>query len=796
MDYRNDDERKYYYKSDNSELRRDRGASRRSGSSERVRKRMKKNSRRKKRNDFFRGLTVVILIIGMIGAIIGTGIGVGMYTAVSTEINDMNLSDLAHNKFSYVMYTDESGRDVELERIRSSVNREWKSSEDISQYLKDAAVAIEDERFYKHNGIDIKRTTGATLKYFLSKIGIGDASYGGSTITQQVIKNITNETDKSATRKVKEMMRAIALEKQLDKDEILTMYLNIIYLANNCYGVEAASKMYFGKSAADVNIQEAATIVGITQFPSRYDPYANPDASKEKRNRVLAKMLEHEMITQDEYDKAVVAPIKLSGKSAYRNAAVSSYFVDQVISDVMTDLQEKMGYSAEFAEQQITNGGLRIYSTIDRDIQEVMESVFEDTSNFPSSSAESAMVVIDPYTGEIKGIVGGLGQKTDIRGFNRATQAKRQPGSAIKPIGVYAPAIDSGAATEGTIVNDEELTIGSDKWKPSNSYKGYKGYMTLHEAVGRSANIPAVKVLDMVGINKSYSYLENSFKLSTLVSADKNYSSLSLGGLTKGVTVKEMAAAYATFVNSGKYIKPHTYTKVVDVTGNIILENKVVSTQAIKPTTAYIMTDLLKEPVNSSYGTARSAKLPDMPTYGKTGTTNDNYDKWFVGFTPYYVGAVWYGYDTPRSVGGSNPSVAAWRKVMLKIHENLEEKEIKKPAEIVEAKICTNSGNLSKKTCSSRIAYFENGTQPRKVCSKHYYSEPESSENPEESQEPEGSQEPENDNSDELSPTNSPLVTATPKSTTAPKVTLKPETTPSPGNNGVTSATAVPNKSE
>ena len=787
MDYRNDDDRKYYYTPEESNLRRERTGNRRAGSGDRVRKRLKKKARRQKRNSFLRGFTVAVLIVAMLCIMVGTGVGVGMYTAVSTEINDMNLSDLALNKFSYVMYTDENGRETELEKIRSSVNREWKPSEEISQYLKDAAVAIEDERFYKHNGIDIKRTVGATVKYILAKIGIGDSSYGGSTITQQVIKNITNETDKSATRKVKEMMRAIALEKQLEKDEILTMYLNIMYLANNCYGVEAASKMYFGKSASDVNIQEAATIVGITQYPSRYDPYANPESSKEKRNTVLAKMLEHEMITQEEYEKAVESPLKLAGKSAYRNTSVSSYFVDQVISDVMADLQSKMGYSEEFAEQQITNGGLRIYSTIDLEIQEAMESVFENASNFPSSSAESAMVIIDPYTGEIKGMVGGLGKKTDIRGFNRATQAKRQPGSAIKPLAVYAPAIDTGEATQATVVKDEKITIGSDKWEPSNAYKGFKGYMSLHEAVGRSSNIPAVKVLDMVGINKSYSYLENNFKMSTLVSADKNYSSLSLGGLTKGVTVKEMAAAYATFVNSGKYIKPHTYTKVVDVSGNVILENKAASSQAIKATTAYIMADLLSEPVNGSYGTARSAKLANMPTYGKTGTTNDNYDKWFVGFTPYYVGAVWYGYDTPRSVGGSNPSTAVWKKVMQKIHENLDEKEIEKPSGIVEAKICINSGNLSKKSCTSKIAYFASGTQPKKVCSKHYYDDSEPTEAPEESEEPTGSAKPE----ESAEPTDSPQATST------PKATVKPVSTPVPeANRPEGSATSVPSKAE
>ncbi len=801
MDYRNDDERRYesYVPSD-AELRRSRSVNR-VGSSERIKKRLKKKAKKQKRRTIMHRLGIGALICAMLLIVVGTGIGIGMYTAVSTEIHDMNINELALNHASYIMYTDDAGNEVQLEQIKTSVNREWVASEDISDNLKNAAVAIEDQRFYKHHGVDIKRTMGATVKFVLSKIGIGDSSYGGSTITQQVIKNITNETDKSATRKVKEMMRAIAIEKQLEKDEILTMYLNIAFFANNCYGVEAAAKMYFGKSADEVNIQEAATIVGITQYPTRFDPYANPDNAIEKRNRVIGKMLELGMITEEEHDKAVKSSLKLVGKKGSGSGKVSSYFVDQVTSDVIADLQAKKGYSKDFAEQQLTNGGLKIYSTVDPKIQKIMENVFEDTANFPNSSAESAMVIIDPYTGAVKGMVGGLGAKTDVRGFNRATQAKRQPGSAIKPLSVYAPALELGKINQSSVITDEKITIGSDDWEPSNSYKGFKGNMLVHEAVGRSSNIPAVKVLDMIGINKSFSYLENNFKLSTLQSADKNYSSLALGGLTTGVTVKEMAAAYSIFVNNGRYIKPYTYTKVVDSSGNVVLENNISPVQTLKESTAYIMSDFLLEPVNGGYGTARSAKLSSITTYGKTGTTNDNYDKWFVGYTPYYVGAVWYGYDKPKSVGGSNPCTTVWKKVMEEVHSGLSEKELPIPDDVVSVEVCKNSGNVAKSSCSSIIGFYEKGKQPKRTCFKHSYKSynsaektesPEGLEVPYETERAEGTEESEeSEETDFYDESDPPVTVEAPEKTSEPERVEAPVKTKSPS-----SATSVPSKEE
>ncbi len=685
--------------------------------------RKRKKQLTEKQIQFRRRLRLTIFTAIFICVVIVAGMAIGMYAAVSREIKDMNIQTLALNYSSFIYYEDESGTPQELEQIQSDFNRIWIDSSQIPQVMKDAIVSIEDERFYKHHGVDLKRTLGATGKWVLAKMGIGSASYGGSTITQQVIKNITNEKENTPSRKIKEMMRAIALEKHLSKDEILTMYLNIVYFANNCNGVEAAANVYFNKDASELTLAEAASIAGITQFPSEYDPFVHPDKNIEKRNLVLSKMRELGYITDVEYAEAAGSDLKVSNAHKENLGRITSYFVDQVVNDVINDLVEQKGYSTDFATQQVYNGGLKIYATIDPDIQNIMEDIFTNTSNFPytGKGAQSAMVIIDPYTGKIRGLIGGLGEKTDIRGWNRATQSKRQPGSSIKPLSVYAPAIDTGKITEVTTITDEEITIGDDKWKPKNSYNDFLGDMTVKEAVARSSNIPAVKVLDMVGVSTSYGYLQNKFHLTTLEDKDKNYSSLALGGLTQGVTVKEMAAAYGTFVNNGKYIKPYTYTQVLDSSGQVILQNTANSTQAISAASAFITADLLSGVVNSSVGTGKGAKLDcGISTYGKTGTTDDDCDKWFVGFTPYYVGACWYGFDTPASISAAgvsgNPTVTAWNLVMDKIHENLNKKELTKPNNVVETKVCEYSGMLATETCPTTKGYFVEGTQPKAFC--------------------------------------------------------------------------------
>jgi len=682
-----------------------------------------KKQNKQKNKALRRRILFGILIAILVAIIVGAGILIGMYAAVSKEISAMNIQNLAFKETSIIYYTDENGGVHELQQLQADTNRIWVPSEKIPKVAKDAIVAIEDERFYQHHGVDLKRTFGATFKYALSKIGLGSSDYGGSTITQQVIKNITSENEKTSGRKIKEILRAIALEQNLSKDEILTMYLNIVYFANNCNGIEAASHVYFNKSASDLTLAEAASIAGITQYPAEYDPLAHPEKNVEKRNVVLNKMLELGMINQSEYDKA--SSSKLKTDSSYRRAqtTMTSYFTDQVVNDVIKALVNEKGYSEDFATQQVYNGGMKIYSTLDPEIQNTMEEVFENTSNFPSTGkgGQSAMVITDPYTGAVKGLIGGLGEKEEIRGWNRATQMKRQPGSALKPLAVYGPAIDKSLVTEASIIKDEEIVIGSDNWKPKNSYRDFYGDMTVREAVARSANIPAVKVLDKVGLGTSYSYLTNKFHLSSVTESDKNYSSLALGGLTQGASPLEMAAAYGAFVNGGKYYEPYTFTQVVDSTGATLLRRGGTSTQALSSAAAFITADLLYDVVNSKVGTGRAAKLDDgVPTYGKTGTTDQNFDRWFVGFTPYYVGAVWYGFDTPSSLSAagvsSNPCIDAWKKVMEDIHSSLPVKKLNQPSGIVEEDICLDTGKLAVRGCDSAAAYFIQGTQPKDKC--------------------------------------------------------------------------------
>lgn len=680
-------------------------------------------SRRNKKgeNTSFRRLRNVLLSLIFVCIMVCAGVGAGMYAAISAEIKDMNIQNLAFNHSSFLFYNDAEGNSHEIQQLYSDANRIWLKSSEIPDTMKDAIVSIEDERFYKHKGVDIKRTTGAVINWCLNKVGIKRSSYGGSTITQQVIKNITKDDKKSPDRKVREIMRAVALENELSKDEILTIYLNIVYFANKCYGVEAAANVYFDKTITELSLAETASIAGITQTPARFNPFEHPDNNVEKRNRVLSKMYELEKISEDEYNTATNEKLVTSTSHKEQKNRISSYFADQVINEVINDLQTKKGYSATFAEQQVFNGGLKIYTTMDKSIQDIMEGVFTNTANFPkiSGKAQSAMIIIDPYTGEVKGLVGGLGEKTESRGLNRATQSKRQPGSSFKPVSVYAPALQEGKITAATSILDESITIG--KWTPRNSYAGFKGDMLVKRAIEISANIPAVKVADKVGVDTSYNYLKDKFHISTLDERDKNLSSLGLGGLTYGVTVKELAAAYGVFMNNGVYIEPHIYTKVVDSTGKVIIEYKPEKTEVLKQGNAFIMTDMLKAVVNGSKGTARAAKLSKMPTYGKTGTTNDDYDKWFVGFTPYYVGAVWYGFDTPKSIKAAgvsyNPSVRVWKKVMDKVHSDLAVKDFTAPSDVVTASICSVTGKLASDKCESNKEYFIKGTQPKSVCS-------------------------------------------------------------------------------
>lgn len=625
---------------------------------------------------FLKFLLIFVLILSILA---GCTVGAIMLTT-SDVFTEFNTDDINLNFTSFLYYTDENGTDVEYHQLSGTENRIWADIEDISPYLTDAIVAIEDERFWSHKGFDLKRFLGAALNFVIHS----DNSYGGSTITQQLIKNLTGDDDAKVSRKLREIVRAVQLEQQMDKESILELYLNTIYLGQGCNGVKTASFTYFGKDVSELNLAEAASLAGITQYPTQYDPLVNPDANLTKQRVVLGKMLELGYINQQEYDDAVSYEINF-GAGVTRENEIQSYFVDAVIEEVLADLQKEKGYAPNYAAKLLYNGGLKIYTTLDPDIQTIMEEEYANDQNFgtPSGEAqmESAMVIMDPYTGEIRGLVGGRGNKESNRTLNRATQTTRQPGSTIKPLAVYAPAMEEGLVGPGTILIDKEISVGS--WKPHNYDYTYSGPVSVRNAIARSINTIAVKTLQMLGVDTSFEYMTERFGFSTLVESrksedgsvqsDLNLAALALGGLTDGVTVKEMAAAYSTFPNGGVHLTPHTYTRVLDAEGNVLLEKNVEETVVLGEEANSMMLSCLRSVVTSGTGTA--AWLGNgISSAGKTGTTDNAYDLWFCGFSPYYSGAVWCGFDQPQDLYRytyDGISTTIWGNVMRRVHQNL-----------------------------------------------------------------------------------------------------------------------------
>ena len=696
------------------------GAASSQGASSRAPSNSRKRRKRSKYAWVFTTLKIMFLVF-LIGVIAAGSVAFSMIDfTFGDDLSSMNL-----NISSKVYYTDANGDAVQYAQFDGTEKRIWVPINKMPSNLTNAFVAIEDQRFFKHSGVDLKRTAGATLNYLIK----GDSSYGGSTITQQLVKNITSDKERTKTRKIREILRALVLETKLSKEQILEMYLNTIYLSQGTNGVEAAANVYFSKEVSELTLAECACIAGITQYPARYDPITQPEANKEKRTLVLDKMLELEYISQKEYDEAINEEIKINpGKTG--NDRIQSYFLDHLFEEIQQDLIEK-GYTAEFAANMIYNGGLKIYSTVDPTVQRTMEDYFEDNDNFPrlsgSTQPQAAMVISDPHTGEIKGIIGGRGEKDRNRGLNRATQSKRQPGSSIKPIAVYAPAVDLGLITQSTSVDDSPLDING--WRPKNSGGNFRGFVSVGTAVTYSYNIPAVRVLEEVGVDRSFNYMSTKLHMDSLVNSrtnngktytDKNLSSLALGGLTDGVTVLEMNTAYSALANGGEYIEPHAYTKVYDVEGKLILDNEIERKRAFSESTAFIMSNMLENVVTS--GTGAGAKMSNIDTCGKTGTTDDSKDRWFIGYTPYYCGSVWFGYDEPRAISASgNPALNIWDNIMTKLHKDLPARSFAKPSSVEELSVCQRTGCAPGPECPV-VTQYADASRAKTVCtSSHEY---------------------------------------------------------------------------
>ena len=635
-------------------------------------------------------LSRILITLVLIGVLCGCFCGIAFAMYVHIYINPSAQETAAEiskglglnlNSFIYAKESD-SDEYTLYETIKGKENREWVDSDKIPDTLKNAVVAIEDERFYKHHGVDWVRTIGAVKGWLL-----GGTQYGGSTITQQLIKNITADNDYSVKRKVNEIFRAFALEKEIDdKDRILVMYLNTIFLGYNSYGVQTAAMQYFDKDVSQLDLAESAVLAGLTNNPSIYDVYNHPEKVKERQETILAQMLDQKMISQEEYEAAVAEELNYRPYEEYQQEIKStySYFTDEVIKDVINDLMTEKGYSRLVAENMVYSGGLNIYATIDTKVQNALDEVWANADNFPNTEKygeipQSAMVITDKQ-GNIVGIAGGRGEKTSSRGFSYASDARRQPGSSIKPLATYGPAMDAGIATPDTTVYDRALIQDADgnPW-PMNDGKYPTGRaMTVKEGMTRSLNTISAQLLKQLTPQKSYEFMTQQlgFKLvdsrtneDGTVQSDIDLAPLALGALTDGVTVREMAGGFSTFINDGVYGGTRTYTKVTDSEGNTIMENTPNTDKGFTNVrTDYYMLDCLQNV--TAHGTAYGIQLDGVETGGKTGTTTSNTDIWFCGITPKYSGAVWVGYEHNYRLDGLYGRNAAeiWLAVMQKVH--------------------------------------------------------------------------------------------------------------------------------
>ena len=616
----------------------------------------------------------VLLILLVTGMMFACVFAYYVKTCLTPNL-DLSLEDFKLNESSTIWYQDSVGEWRELATLSGKENRIWVDYDQIPWYMEKALVSIEDKRFYEHKGVDWYRTAGAFVTIFTR----GESGYGGSTITQQLIKNLTGEKEVTIQRKLTEIFSALELEKKYDKQEIMEWYLNAVYFGEGCFGVQTAAQTYFGKDVSELSLAECASIVGITNLPTYYDPFYNRQNNKERQETILREMYEQGYIDYDQYRQAVDEELVFTHTpdEGYTQE-IMSYYTETVIDDVTQDLMKQKGISEDTARTLLYNGGYQIYSCLDADIQASVDAVYSDLSSIPQTAysdqqLQSAIVIMDPFEGKVLALCGGVGEKTINLGLNRATGTYRSPGSSIKPIASYGPAVDLGLITPDTLVSDSpNITLKGTSWYPNNdSYTNY-GLITIYTALQYSLNTVAAQIVDKLpmGPQTSYDYLTTRLGVTSLVPEDCDYAPMALGELTYGLTVREMAQAYCPFVNDGIFTYSRTYSLVTDKDGNVVIDNAPSTIQAFKPNTAYTMTYMMQNGVEN--GTGGEAALWTMPVAGKTGSSSNYQDRWFVGCTPYYVAAVWTGYDMPERIHVSgNPAAQLWKKVMTPVHDGL-----------------------------------------------------------------------------------------------------------------------------
>lgn len=694
-----------------------------------------------------RGILVLIFIGIITGSIVISVLAMYIFNSLEgapvIDLNDIQLSNTS------LIYADnpETGEPEVVVELFADKNREWIDYSKIPQDVINTVVAAEDKRYWDHHGVDWVRTVASTLTFFT-----GSDTQGGSTITQQVIKNVTNDDEFSPERKVREIFMALKLDKQYTKEQILESYLNVAYFGNHCYGIQSAATFYFGKPLSELNIAEIATIIATTNAPTLYDPLrkANPDRNwedglsenKVRRNYIIDEMVKLEYVTPEDATKWKNFDVQMNVtlEEGTSQGRVYNWFEDQVIRDVINDLQEKLGYTRAHAYDYLYSAGLRIFSTEDQTIQDRLEEQYKDPATFPkinnSDYPETAAVVMTP-DGAVRGLIGGNEKSANLV-LNRATMSMRHPGSTMKPISAYLNAFEMDMITWSTMFHDAPIDAPGEragetfKW-PINYYPGYiPDPITVQYAVMRSVNTIPAQLVQLLTPQVCYDFLKNKFQISTLSENDIALSPMALGGMTYGLYPIELVGTYQIFVTGGLYVKPYTYTRVTDMEGNIVLQKDTTQVRVVSEETATVLNRILQTVVQSSGGTGGAANRLGMPTGGKTGsstgskrvngvdiTINDP-DLWFVGFTPYYIAGVWMGYDIPEQIHYSSyPTPILWANLMKPIHENLEKKDFEYSPNVKQMTYCTVSGDIATANCPTTAAGWYKDTFIPSNCSLH-----------------------------------------------------------------------------
>lgn len=622
--------------------------------------------------------------------------------------------------------------------------------------LINAFISIEDKRFFEHQGIDLVRTGHAALDYLTQK---GSASFGGSTITQQLVKNLTGHTDRTLDRKLTEIFTALDLERRVDKETILEVYLNVINLGSGCLGVGAAAEDYFGKTVNELTLCECAAIAAITNNPTTYNPRTHPEENRRRREVILGEMLDQGYISEAQYKQASADGLTLRAADE-APPPMTSWYTEMVMADVLYDLQNRLGYSYEAATMLLSHGGVVIETTMDETLQRILTDYYETEANFPAGThgrPQSSAIIIDPSTGEILAVAGAVGKKEAYYLQNYATATKRPAGSAIKPLSVYAPALQRKLITWGTVFEDAPTDEKNGRPWPKNADGLYRGRVTVRDSIAHSLNTVAVDILKTVGVETSFDFLHDTLHMTSLTPADKSnahdltLSSLALGQQSGGVTVRELTAAYTIFID-GEYRAPVSYRRVIDREGKVLLENRPVGERVLSWDEACVMTKLL-EAVTTD-GTARGMSLKELSgiaVAGKTGTTQNNCDRWFVGYTPRLLCGVWMGYDYPTPLDGidGNPCVTIFDEVISACEAVYQRKAPQRAFDtsprVIPAKICPLSGEIATPECyeamndlnAPQIGWYIEGTEPRDACHLHFVGWESDTDEPTEETEPE-----------------------------------------------------------